>query len=1034
MLLDQLRMAKIVVETAPFKNPKWSAAKLKPGDKAKLTVEAPKIKASQRVEFQIRSDTGLVHTVSSKEGSAEAEWVVPNLPHKPKLKFDALLKEKPSPANGHRAVLDKVESPEAEVAGYKVEITKIDAAFVPKTEKIEVTWKVTDPEGAAKRGRIEIWGERYPSDKPLYTETFKPADGSKEWKTWDGKANAGILKDAYITPEFAPYRIRVIIGPNSASVEKPYTDGVGKATAAEKAFEVIVESVWIRVQKSLTESTGDDEYKLSSVLAVEPRKQNGKYKRMGKLPTDTEHGRIRIPMARHSLETEDLDQGGLLVGAGYMDGGGSTKWEVDHAVYSRPQIPVEFEVRLKSRVDANNTDDKKKGLWVSRGIGPIKIEPVAEDFYRKNLFEGGGDLQTYWKNAAFKVKRGKHDQPQNSSNQPIFSFWQARFEVGADDQEDFNISSFDDTMKYKVGSSELTVYLNRAKLECTTSDDDLEKGRKDYKEVDDHTIKLRPKFAKQNDILWIVRKDSTAGGTDVVNDWETYPPGVNCHEHYGGVRGKKPTGARPNIFFLKDYAAGEGSEPVIGHAADFPWKEADLVNLKPDPVDPDKQERVELTAITKSGDAKRGLAGVLFSPSTIAGDSYLLKGLLDRCPYERNLGCVSEDKPKWEGKTGDIAVWRWMRIDKSLRMPNKGQNNLAAKVGSKAESANRAYPGDGRNMMISAMNTMEALCFNEWTTKAPAGGGDVHQDIDLDAYINAHNNSIGGGDKGRVAIPNRQKIKNHMSQYDHYRVRLPPGFPNNRRKVAAACINGLEAGTPSKEAMRKVDKAIKTHEGGNAAKPDLAAGPTIQVSTQSADDYFDWVDGITTDMVMKILNALTPKTNPPKKMNVVRWVRLQDFPIWNSGRTGVTTIVWEGICVGDGQSVFHTVEKSTTLFAHEMGHSCNLAHFVAENFAWKHHDLILPTCYMSYNYTAGIILKPGAGVAAGGTPDTGWPHTVPAALPDPCAMDASGNSGDAAILFGPGLAPSRPCAKCSLKLRGWKDDVLPCAWKHPDLF
>jgi hypothetical protein len=53
-----------------------------------------------------------------------AKWTVPNLPHSPRLKFDALRHERPSPKAGIHGVLGKVSSPLAEVKGFAVTITK----------------------------------------------------------------------------------------------------------------------------------------------------------------------------------------------------------------------------------------------------------------------------------------------------------------------------------------------------------------------------------------------------------------------------------------------------------------------------------------------------------------------------------------------------------------------------------------------------------------------------------------------------------------------------------------------------------------------------------------------------------------------------------------------------------------------------------------------------------------------------------------------------------------------------------------------
>ena len=47
---------------------------------------------------------------------------------------------------------------------------------------------------------------------------------------------------------------------------------------------------------------------------------------------------------------------------------------------------------------------------------------------------------------------------------------------------------------------------------------------------------------------------------------------------------------------------------------------------------------------------------------------------------------------------------------------------------------------------------------------------------------------------------------------------------------------------------------------------------------------------------------------------------------------------------------------------------------------------------------------------------------------------ATYNAGGRTIAFVANVNPGSPCAKCILKLRGWDEEVLPCAWNHPDLF
>src|SRR5262249_52829563 len=143
-----------------------------------------------------------------------------------------------------------------------------------------------------------------------------------------------------------------------------------------------------------------------------------------------------------------------------------------------------------------------------------------------------------------------------------------------------------------------------------------------------------------------------------------------------------------------------------------------------------------------------------------------------------------------------------------------------------------------------------------------------------------------------------------------------------------------------------------------------------------------------------------------------------------------------GIYMGKGQSFFKTATLGQT-FEHEMGHACFLAHFVGANFEWKHHDLSSPNCLLSYSYTKGIIQKDARydiGPDNTAIEDGGWHDVVPDPVPKCKIVSGPGVIGTPCIKYGPGIARDKPCAKCILKLRGWNDKVLPCAWNHPDLF
>ncbi len=503
------------------------------------------------------------------------------------------------------------------------------------------------------------------------------------WSSWAGKANAGALSGKYITPEYSPYRVRIVIGPDAATVKDPEGVGQCKVAIAETQFEIAVFSVKIRIQEGIKEAAKLDEDKLKEVLVIDPPQPNGDYADEGRLPKSTtapaETARIRLPMSRHMARSETLGQGGNNVTDPYM-AGGATKYQVDLTFYSRPELPIEFEPHLKSRDNVINNDADKRGLFEKEAIGPLKIEPIAEDFYVQTRYPDGGALGTnprYFKNAAFKIKQGTDTAPfHNANNVPEHECWQARIPITVDGARDFDITTFNATSDcgYQSGSNELTVYLNRAKLDRSDTGDDteLDDGKKDYREiaaVPAVQIRLGPNLTKNGDVLWVVR----ASGP--VARWNQFPPGPNCHEHYGGVRGTLPTADLSN-YFRKAYSpdAGGTRVPIVGKTSGtYPYTA--YINLRPDMgVAQAGQERVEISTLTSG--AKQGLAGALFSPSYICGDSYVLHAWVEHQPYERNFGFI-QPKPKIvDSKTGVMTIWRRLQFYKSVRMPLTGTAGL----------------------------------------------------------------------------------------------------------------------------------------------------------------------------------------------------------------------------------------------------------------------------------------------------------------------------------------------------------------------
>ena len=1066
-------------------NPVWSTATAYAGQTVTLSADAAYISSTQWLEFRIMLGTDIFDVVTSKPGKTSATWKAPNLKTAAgagnglsnPLSMTAVLREDPAAANGFMGIMASVGCPtQLTLNGYEVEFTSADECFVPKQEELNTAYTVYNPGNAPLKGRFEIWAERYPGKKaaPAYTETLDPATGAATWVSWDGKANSGELSGSYLTPEFSPYRVRLVIGTESGDVSDAYEKGLGFVAAAEIPFEVRINYVNIRILKDVKEAAKKKQYKLEEALGIEPRDDDGSYADTARLPNGTyttakqngtnaptadETGRIRIPVAIFMPMGSDLGQGGDDVGDDY----GAGKWAVDHAYYTRPELPIEFEPHLRSRDNTINDDPDQKGLFEPDAVGPLLLEPFAEDFYEDAMF-GGGVRGAYWKNAALKVKRGAPDTPYNDGTDPEYAYWQARFEVPAiaagDLFLDFDVTNFDLTYKFTYGSEELTVFVNGAPLTRSDAADDTEliDEKFDYRELDPgggdgKDIHIRADLLEEDDIIWVVRvPDPSPGGTSDVEDWNLYPPGKNCHAHYGGERGKEAEADRVGFFrqkFSKN-PTNKKKQPIIGKmsGSEFPYNKNIILRTAPD-VDVDKQERVEISAIT-SGKLK-GKAGVIFTPSYIAGDSYKLHALVEEECYNRSFGYVQRN-PRVDEHTGLLEVWRVASIAKSYRLPDVGTNDLDPAVGSLAEfglgaggpgggypvgTTPRLYKGDGLNMSFTAANgigTMMERAFCEWVVPEPKGGASsdplgVHLNIDLKKYRKTVNKFM-KPHVGRFEMKTNADIRNWLAMWDPYREQLPPGVPAALINLISNTIAGLPAGTAGADVGNAVQQAIVLQGVNPDVALDQGVTPIPIFGGGNSTAYSSWVEGIWDDMAHAVLDEILGRDAEPSAMKVLRWPYLHENRLWIGYDDGTDTAEFEtsrtnGECIGSGQSYFLNAVVTET-FSHEMGHSLFLAHFVAGDFNWKHHNVSSPDCLMSYAHSKGRILKVGGAVGPdGGTKEDGWPDNPGG---NRCIDFPKLNS----LL--PPIPRSTPCEKCSLKVRGWKDELLPFAWEHPDLY
>jgi hypothetical protein len=302
---------------------------------------------------------------------------------------------------------------------------------------------------------------------------------------------------------------------------------------------------------------------------------------------------------------------------------------------------------------------------------------------------------------------------------------------------------------------------------------------------------------------------------------------------------------------------------------------------------------------------------------------------------------------------------------------------------------------------------------------------DVHRGVNLIQYRDTHmaatpdtvDVSLVFGD-GLVPIDDPDKVTNAFVQWDYYRVLLPPvpdWIENERHNVMVNAIAALPRGSTGDQANAALGTALTDWNNEINTGTGLPYGPTRADAVLGGSDiaptagavteseYKNWVKGVVRQVAHDHLDAQTPAQVPPRIMKTIRWPKYFD-DIWTgSGTSGVGTA---GFCRGSAQSFFATVGGNPDTFEHEMGHSLFLCHFCTgsdTNTCWKHHDHGYPSCIMGYYDQPN-----------GTTYD----------------VDTTTNP---AVQLNTGTR-DRFCAKCLLKVRGWKEDVLPCNWSHPEIF
>jgi hypothetical protein len=459
-------------------------------------------------------------------------------------------------------------------------------------------------------------------------------------------------------------------------------------------------------------------------------------------------------------------------------------------------------------------------------------------------------------------------------------------------------------------------------------------------------------------------------------------------------------------------------------AGKFPYTALNSIDLDPHKVDAAKRERVESQAILADGNQK-GLAGIVFSPSFMAGDSYAVEGRLRENAYARDMGCVAPRPAAWDvrGRTGTLVIWRLLTITASWRMPSPPASaGLAGGVGEDdPAAAGRTHPGVGRKMNFIGLNDQAAKAFHEWQIFKANGSiagktEEAHQNINLDNYRTFFNQKAAASQPGFYNIPNTGAVTNRFVRWDPYREELPSGIPANRAKVAARALHQQVAkGADPVDARDAVLAEIANYNNswGNGAGDAwvMQGAPVVPISARSPAQYKGWAYTKIKSLANEFMDSLIAQLNPPAVMRVMRWPDIYYTWIWTDGNPATPqnnafiALGVAGYCRGSGQAFFFSESGNDDTFEHEMGHSLLLAHFAAgskTNFAWKHHDHGYRTCLMGYNSGNFPVALPAAKVGASITIATNPRNWM--------------------------------CPKCLLKVRGWDEIKLPCNWTHPDVF
>jgi outer membrane protein OmpA-like peptidoglycan-associated protein/peptidoglycan hydrolase-like protein with peptidoglycan-binding domain len=155
----------------------------------------------------------------------------------------------------------------------------------------------------------------------------------------------------------------------------------------------------------------------------------------------------------------------------------------------------------------------------------------------------------------------------------------------------------------------------------------------------------------------------------------TLPKGDNCHKDRGGKRGDAITKV-----FLEN-----------GDTSKFPFKVAVA----------QKRVAAVLATAREEDDELRGQAGVIFQPSRMGGDGYILHAYL-HTGKDLDSDADKTTAPDVETKTGTLYVWRKVRLNQYLHKPDASINAInMATVNTEMAKAYMEFTGELASQDIS---------------------------------------------------------------------------------------------------------------------------------------------------------------------------------------------------------------------------------------------------------------------------------------------------------------------------------------------